>query len=90
MKSDSQKELKEEIGVHCLTYLSENQEAFDLLIQASGLSLENIVETLQSEDAYEFLFDFLLHNEPYLVDFCARYGLKPEIIWKVSSPAASN
>lgn len=72
----------EEIGIACLTYLSQHEEVMGRLAQLSGLSSTDLVATLRSSDSVEFLIDFFLQEETLLLDFCEQQNLTPETIWK--------
>jgi len=72
----------DDLCLKALIYIVEDEDLLTLFVQTSGISPNQLKESLESKETMGSLFDFLLQEEEKLIDFCEKHTISPENIWK--------
>ena len=63
-------ERAEILALEALGWIAGRPEAIDRLLAVSGLSVQDLRQAAGNPDLLGSILDFLLANEPFLLDFC--------------------
>ena len=69
--------------LNIITYLSECEGMLERLSLESGILPNQLRHEMMNPEVQAGVVDFLLNNEPQLVQFCENYHILPADIWKM-------
>ena len=73
----------DEVCMKVLIFIIQDEELLTLFVQSSGISPDQLKDSLDSHETMGYLMDFLLQEEEKLTEFCAEHNFSPESIWKI-------
>jgi hypothetical protein len=80
MKDRMTPEKAEILALEALTWLVGQTDGMDRFLALSGLEPADLRRVAGDRDLLGSLLDFLLANEPLLLDFCETTSIKPQTI----------
>ncbi|NVJ90780.1 MAG: DUF3572 domain-containing protein [Methylocystaceae bacterium] len=73
-------EQAETIALHAVTFISTDENLLNALMAQSGLGVDDLRTNITQPAFLAGILDFLLNDEPTLLNFCAEQEIQPELI----------
>ncbi len=70
------------IGLQALGWLSAHPDLSGVLLNMTGLTGAELAARASDAEFQGFVLDFLLENEPALLDFSAEFGLQNDAVFR--------
>jgi uncharacterized protein DUF3572 len=75
-----QMEQAETIALQAVTFISTDENLLNALMAQSGMGVDDLRANIAQPAFLAGILDFLLSDEPTLLNFCAEQEIQPELI----------